>query len=491
MHNLPHIFALAFLIVFASCAQQENNAARFTSEQDLPGHRLATVNGSYYAMKYAERDDIDLMLFNFEGDALQALLTGKADLMVHDETFLNRELRAEYGVKVAFNGSDKFPTALMFRKDEALVAQAMNTVQERMKQDGTMDSLMAYWLNEVYLDEKKYSHIPPEEDGAPLRVACASNMAPISFMVEGEWYGLEPDLARELARQLHRKIEFKLYDGSSAIMSLRSGMADVLIGCIFITPERQEEYLFSEPYHEYGAAYYVTDAAAKAAKLPFWKSLGNSLEKNLIKESRWKYITSGLWETIKITLRSILLGSVLGMGLCAMTRSRRKWLRSAAAVYNWFMAGIPMLVLLLILFYVIFAKSGFDPTTVAVIAFALNFASGASGVYGTSLDAIPHGQTEGGLALGFTRLQTFVHIVLPQAVKHGLPLYRSQCISLLKGTSIVGYIAIQDLTRAGDIIRSRTFDAFVPLLVVTVIYFILAWLLGLLVKLATPKTHAL
>jgi polar amino acid transport system substrate-binding protein len=150
-----------------------------------------------------------------------------------------------------------------------------------------------------------------------------------------------------------------------------------------------------------------------------------------------------------------------------------------------------MLVLLLIMFYVILAKSGLNPTTVAVIAFALNFASGASGVYGTSLDAIPRGQTEAGLALGFTRLQTFTHIVLPQALKRGLPLYKSQCIALLKGTSIVGYIAIIDLTRAGDIIRGRTFDALVPLLLVTIIYFILAWLLGLLVSIATPKKNAL
>ena len=128
---------------------------------------------------------------------------------------------------------------------------------------------------------------------------------------------------------------------------------------------------------------------------------------------------------------------------------------------------------------------------VAIITFALFFASGASDIYKTSLDAIPHGQTEAGLALGFTRAQTFFHIVLPQAVRRGLPLYKGQCVSLLKGTSIVGYIAIQDLTRAGDIIRSRTFDAVVPLMVITVIYFLLVWLFGLLIQLASPKQKVL
>ena len=487
MPHFPHLLFLAAVLAFASCTQQEAPTREFTSEKDLAGLRVATVSGSYYAMKLSGRKDIDLQLYTFEADALQALLTGKADVLVQDETLLNRDTRAEYGVRIACRGDESFPTALMFRKDEDALARTMTAVQEKMVRSGKMDSLKTYWLDEKYLDEKTYAHIPPEQDGAPLRVACISNMAPLMFLVDGEWFGLEVDLARELARELRRKVEFKLYDAGSGMMALKNGMADVLIGCIFVTPERQEEYLFSEPYHRYGSAYYVKDHSTRAEKSSLW----SSLEKNLIKEGRWKYITSGLWETVKITLLSILLGSLLGSGLCAMSRSRRRWMRSAATVYNWFIAGIPMLVLLLVLFYVVFGRSGLNPTAIAVIAFGLNFASGAGGVFGTSLDAVPHGQTEAGLALGFTRLQTFCHIVLPQAVRRGLPLFRGQCVSLLKGTSIVGYIAIQDLTRAGDIIRSRTFDAFIPLLVVTVIYFILAWLLGLLVKLATPKTHVL
>lgn len=487
MINIPHILALSACLILASCAHQEKSTLELTSEKDLAGLRVSTVNGSYYASRLSKRDDIDLMLFNMEADALQALLSGKVDVMVQDEILLNREMRQEYGVKVAFRGEEHFPTALLFRKDEEDLVRAMDALQERMARDGSMDSLKAYWLGDRYLDRKDYTHIPPEVSGKPLRTGCISDMAPLMFMSDGEWYGMETDLVRALARDVHRKVEFTLYDAGSGLMALKNGVIDVLIGCIFITPERQEEYLFSEPYHEYGAAYYVKDLNAGANRGTIW----NSLQKNLIKENRWKLITSGLWETILITILSILLGSVLGSGLCAMTRSRRKWLRDAAAVYNWFIAGIPMLVLLLILFYVVFAKSGLNPTTVAVIAFGLNFASGASGVYGTSLDAIPHGQTEAGLALGFTRLQTFTHIVLPQALKRGLPLFKGQCISLLKGTSIVGYIAIQDLTRAGDIIRGRTFDAVVPLLIVTIIYFVLAWLLGLLVKLATPKKNAL
>ncbi len=490
MHRSFLILTWTVLLCLLSCTQREAPVLEIADEDGLAGLRVATSAGTCYDMSLSKRDDIDLLLFNFDGDALQALLTAKADVMVQDETLLNSEIRSEYGVTIAGYGPERFPTAPMFHKEATSIVDTMNAVQCRMRQDGSLDSLKRFWLEEEYLTDKSYLDLPQVE-GEPFRVACVTNMAPISFMVGEEWFGIEVSLARELAGALHKKAEFKLYDASSAMMAVKTGMADALIGGVFITPERQEEYLFAEPYHEYRPAFYVRDHSVKTEQASFWQSIRDSLDKNLVKEGRWKYIVSGLWETVKITLLSILLGSVLGIGLCAMTRSRRRWLRSAASLYNGFMAGIPMLVLLLILFYVIFAKSGLDPTTVAVIAFAFNFASGASDVYGTSLDAVPHGQTEGGLALGFTRLQTFTHIVLPQAVRRGLPLFQGQCVSLLKGTSIVGYIAIQDLTRAGDLIRSRTFDAFVPLLVVTVIYFVLAWLLGLLVKLASPKTRAL
>ena len=142
------------------------------------------------------------------------------------------------------------------------------------------------------------------------------------------------------------------------------------------------------------------------------------------------------------------------------------------------MRGIPMLVFLMIMFYVILVPTGMGGTAVAVISFALNFAAYVSEMFRTAINAVSKGQSEAGLALGLTKWQTFRHIVAPQAIRNVMPVYKGEAISLLKTTSIVGYIAIQDLTRASDIIRSRTFDAFFPLLIVTILYFILAWLLG-------------
>ena len=489
MSKLFLIIPLALAIV--SCSGNKATGIDPKSEADLPGLRIATVAGSIYDMSLSHRDDISLQLFNATSDVLQALINGTADVIVHDEVIFNAQVRKESGIKIAFKGDYGFPTAFMFRKDDVELAQACSSVIRRMEADGSMQRLKDFWLTDAYADAESFTHIPNQTEGTPLRVATSAMTAPLSFRIGQEWYGIEIDILLELGKELHRPIEFKLYDPASSFMALTSGKADLVSGCIFITPEREDQFLFSDPYHEYHPAYFVMDPDAKPQKLGLLPWLKKSIKRNLIDEDRWKFIVDGLLETLKISFLAILLGSVLGIGLYLLTKSKRKWARAIGGVYNGLIAGIPELVLLLILFYVIFAGSAVPADMVAVICFALYFASGVSDVYASSLDAIPHGQTEAGLALGFTRLQTFFNIVLPQAIRRGLPLYKGQCISLLKGTAIVGYIAIHDLTRAGDLIRSRTFEALIPLLSVTIIYFLLVWLIGLLLKLLTPKKNVL
>ena len=140
------------------------------------------------------------------------------------------------------------------------------------------------------------------------------------------------------------------------------------------------------------------------------------------------------------------------------------------------MLHLTLLVLLMIMFYVVFAGTSIDAVVVSVITFGMNFAAYVSEMFRSSIESVDKGQTEAGIALGFTPVRTFCHIIVPQAFKQVLPVYKGELISLVKMTSIVGYIAVQDLTKIGDIIRSRTFDAFFPLIMVAILYFVLSWL---------------
>ncbi len=214
-----------------------------------------------------------------------------------------------------------------------------------------------------------------------------------------------------------------------------------------------------------------------------------SFKNNLIVENRYQMILDGLQVTLLITFFAAILGTLLGGLLCWMRMNRRAWLRQVAQVYIDLMRGTPVLVLLMLMYYVLMAPMDATGIVVAIVTFAMNTAAYISEMLRTTIQSIDRGQTEAGLALGFTPGQTFFRVVLPQVTRAVMPVYQGEIISLLKGTSIVGYIAVADMTRASDLIRSRTFDAFFPLIVTAIIYFLMAWLIGQLLKSLVQRQH--
>ena len=213
-----------------------------------------------------------------------------------------------------------------------------------------------------------------------------------------------------------------------------------------------------------------------------FSDVAESFSNNLIVEDRYRMILDGLQVTLLITLCAAVLGTLLGGLVCWMRMSRHRWLQQVARVYIDLMRGTPVLVLLMLMYYVVMAPLDATGIVVAIVTFAMNTAAYISEMLRTTIQGIDRGQTEAGLALGFTPRQTFLRIVLPQVVRAVMPVYQGEIVSLLKGTSIVGYIAVADMTRASDLIRSRTFDAFFPLIVTAIIYFVVAWLIGLLLQ---------
>ena len=209
----------------------------------------------------------------------------------------------------------------------------------------------------------------------------------------------------------------------------------------------------------------------------FFRSLADSVDANLLQEQRYLLILGGLKVTAVISVGAIALGSLLGGLICRMRMARYAWLVFPAKAYIAIIRGIPLPVMLMLAYYVVFASVNISPVWVAIAAFAATFAAYAAEIYRAGIESIDHGQQEAGLALGFTRVQAFTHIIAPQALCRILPVYKGEVINLVKMTSVVGFIAVQDLTRTADIIRSRTFDAFFPLVMVAVLYFMISWLL--------------
>lgn len=203
---------------------------------------------------------------------------------------------------------------------------------------------------------------------------------------------------------------------------------------------------------------------------------------NFIKENRWKYLTTGLQNTIIIALFAVLIGVAIGF-LIAMVRTthdksaRPGWwliiLNFFAKLYLTVIRGTPALIQLLIIYYVVFASVDVNKTLVASIAFGLNSGAYVAEIFRSGIMSIDRGQMEAGRSLGLNYNATMWLIIMPQAIKNILPALGNEFIVLLKETSISGYIAIQDLTKGGDIIRSRTYEALLPLVAVAIIYLIM------------------
>ena len=219
----------------------------------------------------------------------------------------------------------------------------------------------------------------------------------------------------------------------------------------------------------------------------FWHQIADAFVKNMIVEDRYMLILEGLWTTVLITVFAAIFGTILGGLVCWMRMKGNATVRKIAKVYVDLMRGTPVLVLLMIMYYIVLAPVIESAIIVAIITFSLNASAYICEMFRSGIEGIDKGQTEAGLSLGFTNWQTFFYIVFPQVIRNIMPVYHGELISLLKNTSIVGYIAIMDMTKASDLIRSRTFDAFFPLIIVAILYFILAWLIGLLLDFLSRK----
>lgn len=468
--------ALLLLLNTVACSGHHEESIELASEADLAGLTLSCSAGNYYEHKYSAREDVKVFACNTETDAVQAVRQGLADVFVSDEVVMSPEAMEQLGLKMALRGEESFDVAFALRKGNVQLLSRLNGFLS----SAPLDEIVAHWLRDSPAVAMPDAVLDEE---TPLRCIVCMNLAPVCYLGEGgQWQGMDPDLLRRFAASLGRTVEIKFQDLGSAIIALETGQADIVSGNLFVTDERKAFVDFSDPYYACHPGYFVLDRDSKTHP-----GLRSRLIMNFVQEGRWKLLVGGLCETLKITLTAILLGTMLGIGLCAARRSRRQWLRSAAGIYGTVIQGVPTLVLLLIMFYVVFAGAGISASSVAIVTFALVFASSAGSIFDTAVSSVPKGQTEAGLSLGFTPLKTFTGIVLPQAVSKGLPLYSSECVALLKSTSIVGYIAIQDLTRASDLIRSRTFDALVPLLLITLVYFLLAWLIRRLLNLVLVK----
>jgi len=380
-----------------------------------------------------------------------------------------------------------------------LLLKRFNNFLKEIKQDGTYDKIYNRWC----VNDPEDAELPPftpQNSAERVFVGIAIADLPYAAIKNGEYVGFDIEMLRTFGQRENISIEIKTMEFSALISALAAGKVDIIADGIAITDERQKRVNFSDSYLDFQTAIIAlkenlinSEPVTKNQRRPFLTGLIESFYNNIILENRYLLIWKGLKTTVIISILSAILGTILGAFTCFLRMSKVAFLRLLAKLYITILRGTPVLVLLMIIFYIIFASVNINPILVATIAFGLNFGAYVSEMFRTGIEGVKKGQTEAGIALGFSRIQTFLLIVLPQAVKTILPVYKGELISMVKMTSVVGYIAVQDLTKASDLIRSRTFDAFFPLIMITILYFIISWglllSLGHLEKISDPKSR--
>jgi len=479
------VFTMKKNLASYDSSSQENRAITL---DDLKDKRIGVLTGS--AGDNAARQRFPrAQIFNMNNiiDATAALGSNKIDAVVFERTSLQDIAKHNPELELIDEPVQLLDVAIAIKKDNSLLLNSVNQAITELESKGTLDDMKKRWFVDGDLPVMPELDSPASQE--TLRVGTEALMPPFEFVTgSNEVSGFDIELARRIGQTLGKKVEIINMNFSALIPALQSGKIDLAISCFNVTEERKQEVNFSRPYHISDTAVMVKKTGSISQLSNIFNNIKDSFYNNIIMEQRYLLIVDGLKTTVVISLLSVIFGTLLGALICLMRMAKNRVLGAIARVYISILRGTPVLVLLMLIFYVVFASVNIDAAVVAVIPFGMNFAAYVSEMFRTSILSIDKGQKEAGIAGGFTALQTFAHIIMPQAIRQVLPVYKGEFISMVKMTSVVGYIAVQDLTKASDIIRSRTFDAFFPLVMVAVLYFIISWLLALALSYIGLKT---
>ncbi len=198
-----------------------------------------------------------------------------------------------------------------------------------------------------------------------------------------------------------------------------------------------------------------------------------SIYDTMIAGQRYVLIFQGLGVTLLIAICAIIIGTILGCILALMKISDNRILKGIGTLYTTVLRGLPLATQLMIFYFVVFAPLHLPKLLVAILAYGLNSGAYCTEIFRAGIQGVDIGQTEAGRSLGLSKRQTLFKIILPQAAKAVLPTYTSEFIVLIKETSVASFIAVMDMTKAGDMIRNATYNAWIPLLTCAIIYLIL------------------
>jgi polar amino acid transport system substrate-binding protein len=475
------VMAVAAMLVLVSCGSKSD--VKIESLADLEGQAIAVQLGTVGDLYAEEITDASVDKFNKGSDAVQALKQGKVNAVIIDKQPAEEFASKNSDIKILDDIFEPEEYAIAIKKGNDTLTEEINTALEELRENGTLDQIYDNWIGENKGESPYETPDGTTYSNGTLVMATNAEFPPYEQREDGEIVGFDVDMMHAVCDVLGYELQVDDMAFDSIIAAVDSGKADVGVAGMTVTADRMENVNFSDSYTTAEQVLLVRSDSTAAKG-----SLLTRLKSTFIEQARWKYLTNGLKNTLMITFLAVIIGFILGF-LLAIIRAthdkmgKLKLLNLFARVYLTVIRGTPVVVQLMILYFVVFVSVTSQYSVyVAVLAFGLNSAAYIAEIVRSGIMSIDNGQFEAGASLGFGYCRTMVYIILPQAFKNVLPALANEFIVLLKETSVAGYIAVQDLTKGGDIIRSTTYEAFLPLIAVAAIYLVMVLILTWLVS---------
>lgn len=485
------LLCLVMCGLFVGCSKAEHKS--WDSLDDFNNAKIGVLTGSVYD-DYAKSlfPDAERMYFTLLPDLLLAVKGGKIDGFICENTYISAVKWEDSEIDVIEEVIDQTKAGFVLPKEKESdkLKSELDEFILKSQENGFIRELEEKWISDTEPAEGLSTDSLTGENGT-LKVAMAPDLKPITYFKNGKPAGYEVDMLIAFAQEYGYDLEFATMNFEALLAGVSTGRYDIGMGAITITEERAESVNFSEAHITVDVMMVIKSAPAESSA-SFMEEIAQSFEKTFIREDRWKLIVSGIGVTLLISLCSIACGSAFGFGLYMLSTLKKRTLsaviRKIASAYSRIVAGTPVVVILMILFYVVFGSfADMSGVVVAILCFSLTFGSFVYNHLAVSAGSVDIGQTDAAYALGYTKSKAFFRITLPQAMYIFMPSYRTQAVELVKATAVVGYIAVSDLTKMGDIIRSNTYEAFFPLITTAVIYFLLTWALSALIGLINRR----
>lgn len=469
------ITSLIFIVLLTGC---QNEGREIKSFDDLKTANIGTWAGSGYELAVRESlPNAHYLYLDAISDFLQALNQGKLDAVAIGKVYYNNLISEDFdNINFIDHSLGKVPIAFTFAKStegKKLSAQ-MNEFLKKLEESGELDALKNKWLSED-ASNRQFAKSELTGENGTLQVGTDAVKMPYSYLKDGEVVGYEVEILDKFCAAYGYNYNINIENFQAILYDLNFGRLDIGMAGTEILDARKDRVIFSHPHH-------VDDCIAivksdSIASENFFNIILKNVKRTLIDENRWQLLLKGLGVTVLIIMCSTVFGTALGFVLYMIYREGNKIVNKILDVLCEVLSGLPTVVILLIFYYIIFGSFDINGVIVVIITFIILTSLTVMFMLKGGEKAIPKGQLEAALALGFSERKGFIKFVLPQITQIFFSSYQFSILGYMRGTAIVGYVAVQDLTRMADLIRARTFDAFIPIITISIMYFILSWII--------------